>query len=199
MNPRILRTPFVAAPLLVLAYGVIRILDGLDGSRGPGLAWTTGHLAFIAALILFVPIFWQLRRMAGRDTVATVSAVTGLAGGAAFLAQFTIDIVVGFMAADHAAMGPLFDRVQSIPGVSPVVYGVGPALFSIGQLALAVQLAFLGRVRAWVPVLVLAYSLLPLIDKDLIPLSAVCLLVSFVPLARRATVSAPVAPGAVRT
>ncbi|MBE1562047.1 hypothetical protein [Nonomuraea africana] len=25
---------FIAAPLLLLAYGVIRILDGLDGSRG---------------------------------------------------------------------------------------------------------------------------------------------------------------------
>ena len=46
MNPRI---AFIAAPLLVLAYGVIRILDGLDGSRGPGLAWTSGHIAFMAA------------------------------------------------------------------------------------------------------------------------------------------------------
>ncbi|GIH75185.1 hypothetical protein [Planobispora longispora] len=189
MNPRV---PFIAAPLLVLAYGVIRIIDGLDGSRGPGPAWTTGHLAFIAALVLFVPIFWQMRRMAGRDTIATVSAVTGLAGGAAFLAQFTIDIVVGFMAADHAAMGVLFDRVQSVPGVSPVVYVAGPALFCVGQLALAVRLALLGRVKAWVPALVLAYSLLPFIDKDLIPLGAVCLLVSFIPLARQAAAPVPV-------
>ncbi|MFC7646417.1 hypothetical protein ACFQX6_41970 [Streptosporangium lutulentum] len=61
MNPRI---AFIAAPLLVMAYGVIRILDGLDGSRGPGLAWTSGHLAFMAALILFVSTFLQMRRMA---------------------------------------------------------------------------------------------------------------------------------------
>jgi hypothetical protein len=63
MNPRI---AFVAAPLFVMAYGVIRLLDGLDGSRGPGLAWTSGHIAFITAMILFISTFVQMRRMAGR-------------------------------------------------------------------------------------------------------------------------------------
>ncbi|MGO4430608.1 hypothetical protein AB4Z54_70545, partial [Streptomyces sp. MCAF7] len=48
---------FIAAPLLVIVYGLIRILDGLDGERGPGPAWMTGHLAFLAALLLFVPVF----------------------------------------------------------------------------------------------------------------------------------------------
>ncbi|GAA3079399.1 hypothetical protein [Streptosporangium carneum] len=50
MKPRV---AFVAASLLVLAYGVIRILDGLDGSRGSGLAWTVGHLTGRSAVSRF--------------------------------------------------------------------------------------------------------------------------------------------------
>ncbi|MFI7633243.1 hypothetical protein [Nonomuraea sp. NPDC049400] len=183
MNSRI---AFIAAPVLVFAYGVIRILDGLDGSRGPGLAWTTGHLAFMAALVLFVGIFWQMRRMAGGNALSTVSAVAGTAGVVALLAQFGIDIAVGFMAADHAGMSVLFEQVKAVPGVPIAVYEGGPILFYLGQLALVGQLAAMGRVKAWTPVLVLADLVLPFIDKDLIPLGAVCLLVSFVPLARTA-------------
>ncbi|RVX45251.1 hypothetical protein EDD27_8038 [Nonomuraea polychroma] len=182
MNPRF---AFIAAPLLVLAYGVIRILDGLDGSRGPGIAWTTGHLAFIGALVLFVPIFWRLRQMAGGKALATMSAVAGTAGIVALLAQFGIDIVIGFMAADHDAMGPLFDQVQAVPGVQLAIYDAGPYLFYVAQLALVIHAAFRKEVKAWTPVLVLIDLMLPLIDKDLIPVGAVFLLVSFWPLARR--------------
>ncbi|MFI7616083.1 hypothetical protein ACIBP6_33160 [Nonomuraea terrae] len=187
MNSRI---SFVAAPLLVLAYGVIRILDGLDGSRGPGLAWTAGHLAFMAALVLFVQIFWRLRAMAGRNGLATVTAAAGTVGIATLLAQFGIDIVVGFMAADHDAMGPLFDQVQSVPGGQLAIYDGGPFLFYLAQLGLVVQLAVMRRTKAWTPVLVLIDLALPFADKDLIPLGAVFLLVSFLPLARRTTEAA---------
>ncbi len=38
-----------------MVYGLVRLLHGLDGTHGPGLLWTAGHLAFLAALILFVP------------------------------------------------------------------------------------------------------------------------------------------------
>ncbi|MEU6792602.1 hypothetical protein ABZ907_12945 [Nonomuraea wenchangensis] len=191
-----LRTAFIAAPLLVFAYGVIRILDGLDGERGPGLAWTTGHLAFIAALLLFVPIYWRLRRMAGGGALATATATAGTIGVAALVGQFGIDLVVGFMSADHAAMGVLFDQVQSVPGVSFAVYDVLPFLFYTGQIALVTQLAVQRRIKVWTPVLVLADLVLPFVDKDLIPLGALFLLVSFVPLAR-ASAAAPVRPAAV--
>ncbi|MEV0235593.1 hypothetical protein [Nonomuraea sp. NPDC050786] len=180
------RFSFIAAPVLVFAYGVIRILDGLDGSRGPGLAWTTGHLAFMAALVLFVHIFWQLRRMAGANALATVSAVAGTAGVVALLAQFGIDIAIGFMSADHAAMSGLFEQVKEVPGVPFVVYDGVPILFFACQLALVGQLAVMRRVKAWTPALVLVDLVVPFIDKDLIPLGSVCLLISFVPLVRAA-------------
>ncbi|GAA3672074.1 hypothetical protein GCM10022224_040330 [Nonomuraea antimicrobica] len=182
------RFAYIAAPLLVFAYGVLRIIDGLDGSRGPGFAWTAGHLAFMAALVLFAQIFWRLRAMAGRDALSTVSAVAGTVGVATLLAQFGIDVVVGFLAADHEGMGVLFDSVQSVPGVSIVVYSGGPVLFSLGLPALMVQLAVRRRVKAWMPVLVLLDVTLPFVDKDLIPLGALFLLISFVSLARQAPV-----------
>jgi len=195
MNPRL---AFVAAPLLIFGYGVIRILDGLDGARGPGLAWTAGHLCFLGAMALFVSTFWQMRQMLGGGAFATVTTIAGTAGVAALFAQFSIDIVVGFLATDHAAMGDLFDQVQSVPGVSAIVYNFGPYLFSIGQLVLAIQVATARQVKIWTPLLVAADLAMPLIDKDLIPIGAICLLISFLPLARRTLVPAAAMPSAAR-
>ncbi|WP_214326372.1 hypothetical protein [Nonomuraea sediminis] len=179
------RAAFVVAPLLVLAYGLIRIVDGFDGSRGPGIAWTTGHLAFLGALALFVPIFLEMRRMLGRTWPATLSVVVGVVGIACAGAQFAIDIVIGFMASSHEAMSPLFDQVRAVPGVSLAVYDAGPFLFYAAQLALVVQLAVARQVKWWTPVLVMLDFAVPTVNKDLIPLGALCLLVSFLPMIRR--------------
>ncbi|MFF0244146.1 hypothetical protein [Streptosporangium sandarakinum] len=181
MNPRI---AFVAAPVLTFAYGVIRILDGLDGSRGPGLAWTTGHLAFIGALVFFAVAFHEMRRLAGRGRSATGLASAGYVGIATLIAQFAIDIVLGFRSADHAAMGVLFDQVQAVPGVQQVIYDFGPLLFFVAQIGLVLQLAIQRRVKAWTPVLVVADVLVPFVEKDLMPLGAAFLLISFLALAR---------------
>ena len=181
------RTALIAAPLLVLAYGVLRIADGLDGVRGPGLAWTVGHLAFLGALTLFIPIFWEMRRMLGRSAVATATLVAGVVGIGCAAAQFTIDIIVGFLAADHDAMSPMFEQVQAVPGVSVAVYSVGPILFYVAQLAFAALLAGHRLVKFWVPVAVLAEIVLSVVSKDLIPVGAVLLFVSFLPLMGRRT------------
>ncbi|MFI7110216.1 hypothetical protein ACIBK9_28165 [Nonomuraea sp. NPDC050227] len=204
MNPRI---AFVAAPVLTFAYGVLRILDGLDGSRGPGPAWTTGHLAFIGALAFFAVTFHEMRRLAGRGRLATGLAVAGYVGIATLIAQFSIDIVVGFRSADHAAMGVLFDQVQSVPGVQQVVYDFGPMLFFVAQIGLVLQLAVQRRVKAWTPVLVVADVMVPFVEKDLMPLGAACLLVSFLAMAQvsrasraadgRHRVAEPAVPAAV--
>lgn len=185
-----LRSAFVAAPVLLFAYGVIRILDGLDGSRGPGPAWTVGHLAFLGALAAFVPVFSHLRALIG-GRLAGATAAVGYAGMAALAVQFAIDLAVGFAAADKAEMSTLFDRVQSVPGIIPVVYVIGPNLFFVALLALAVELAVARRVKAWVPVLVLADVTLPLVDKDFIPVGAILLLIAFLPLIRRPTPPTP--------
>ncbi|MEU4769013.1 hypothetical protein AB0H12_37770 [Actinosynnema sp. NPDC023794] len=177
------RPEFVAAPLLVLTYGVFRIIDGFDGERGPGPAWTIGHLAFLAALALFIGIFRQMRRLIGPS--ARVTAVVAAVGALALFGQFAVDVVAGFVADDHAGMATWTREVRTLPGVSTVVYDLGPYLFYVGQLVLVVQLALHRHVKAWTPVLVFADLAMPLVDKDLIPVGAVLMLVSFLPLARR--------------
>ncbi|GGU90479.1 hypothetical protein GCM10010182_01330 [Actinomadura cremea] len=195
MNPRI---AFIAAPLLTLAYGVIRILDGLDGSRGPGIAWTAGHLAFIAAMGLFVHIFWRMRRMAGGNALSTVIAGIATAGALALITQFTIDVVAGLLSADNLSMSLLIRDIRGTPGVTLAAYDIGPYLFYIGQFALVVQLAVMRRIKMWTPFLVLVDLVMPNIDKDLIPLGAILLLVSFASISHRGTpaVSRPVPPAA---
>jgi len=194
MNPR---TVFIAAPLFTLSYGVIRILDGLDGSRGPGLAWTTGHLAFLAAMACFVAIFGHLRRMAEHDVFSKVASVIATIGVAALCGQFVIDLVNGFVSADHAAMAVHSASIHDIPGVAPALYDVGPYFFYAGQLALVVRLAVLRKIKLWTPFLVLCDLLFPIIDKDFIPLGAALLLVSFVSISKQVPVTAERAPALI--
>jgi hypothetical protein len=179
------RTAYITAPLLVMAYGVIRIIDGLDGSRGPGPAWTIGHIAFLAALALFVVIFRDMWLILGRTRLATAHLVVGIVGIACAGTQFVIDIAIGFMAVDHDAMGPLFEQVQAVPGAQLVIYDAGPFLFYVAQLALVVHVAARKQVKYWTPALVAVDLALPLINKDLMSVGALFLLVSLWPLARR--------------
>jgi hypothetical protein len=180
-----LRFSFIAAPMLSLAYGVARFLDGLDGERGPGLAWTVGHLAFLAALVCFGKVFAEIRTILGRSTGSTVAAAIGFAGIGFAGAQFAIDVVLGLVCGDHDAMDVAYGRIQGVPGVQAAVYDFGPLLFFVAQIALSVLLARGGKVRWWAPLLVVVDLMVPFTDKDLIPLGAVCLLISYWPLARR--------------
>ncbi|MEU3730686.1 hypothetical protein AB0E81_14880 [Streptomyces sp. NPDC033538] len=179
------RTVMFAVPALTLTYGLFRIADGLDGERGPGPAWTLGHLAFCAALVLFAVVFRWLRALApSGDRVAAVAHWAATAGAAVLLVQFGIDLVAGAVSADHLEMSRFMGRVSQVPGVAPVVYDFGPYLFYVGMLALIARLAVVRVVRPWTAFLVLADLVMPLADKDLIPVGALLLSVSFAQLAR---------------
>jgi hypothetical protein len=182
---------FLAAPVLTFVYGGLRLLDGLDGEHGPGFAWTAGHLAFIAALALFVSIFWTLRGMVGRGVVATVLTGLGFVGVAALFVQFSIDLVVGFLSADHAAMSARFEVIQAVPGVQAVVYDIVPMLLYVALLALIVQLAAQRRVKLWIALLTLGGLLIPVAGKDLMPLAAICMLIAFLPITRQLAAASP--------
>ncbi|MEU6116630.1 hypothetical protein ABZ840_19100 [Streptomyces sp. NPDC047117] len=175
---------FLYGPLLFGAYGVIRLLDGLDGTKGPGLAWTTGHLCFLAGLAFFAQGFAVMRRMAGKDRWSSAGFWIGGAGVVALAVQFGVDIVTGLMAGSHAEMAELTGGFQSVPGVELAFYLLGPMLFFLGQLLLTGRLAALRVLAPWAPVLVLADSLASYALKDLIPLGAALLLLSYAPLWR---------------
>lgn len=175
---------FVLAPVLVLVYSLVRLLDGLDGSFGPGLAWTVGHLAFLAALALFVPLVLELARRARHRRTAVGLAAFGLLGVAAGAVQFGIDLVVGFLSADRPEMGAYFDRIQQVPGILPAVYTVGPTFFYVGLVALVAMQAIAGRIGWWSPALVTIGIGAVVASKDLLPLSALLNLAGLAPLGR---------------
>ncbi|MEU3406420.1 hypothetical protein ABZ766_21115 [Streptomyces sp. NPDC006670] len=180
------RGAFVAGPLCVLAYGVIRLADP---GHGPGPAWTVGHVFLAAGLVLFGAVFLGMRRLAvpaGRAgrLGAGVATGLGLAGAAAAVAQAGIDLAVGFRSADRAGMDRLFEQVQSRPGVEPVVYSVGPMLFYVGLLWLVTQLAVQRRTGVWRPVAVLLGTAVMAVSLDLMPLGALLFGAALSPLGR---------------
>jgi hypothetical protein len=170
---------FVAGPLLLGGYGMVRLLTD---HHGPGAGWTVGHLLFLAGLVLFTPV---LLTLGDRPGAAPVIAAVGLLGLAASAAQAVIDIVAGLVADDRAGMNVVFHQVQSVPGLLPAVYLIGPALFYLCLIALAV----LGRRELgwWSPVLLTVGTALTLVDLDLIPLTAVCFLFALGPYGVRRT------------
>jgi hypothetical protein len=179
------RIAFLAAPILMLIYGLIRLFDG---HHGPGLGWTAGHIAYLSAAVLFVPVCLQLRRIGatGHRRTAGVLCSVALFGLLAIAVQAAIDLVIGFRAADKAAMRVLDHQVQSYPGVMPAIYTVGPVLFYLGVVALVAQLAVLRRAGVWTPFVMMAGTVMPAINLDLIPVGACCFLLVTTPLALRA-------------
>lgn len=192
----LIRITFVAAPAMVLAYGVVRLIDGRDGVHGPGLAWTVGHSLFLVGLVLFGAVLVGLRRMvpAGarpRRIVADLATVVGFAGLLPFVRGIIIDIVAGIRAADRPEMERLSDRYHDIPGLLPsAYYDLGPVLFEIGLVALLVLLAAGRRMPWWSPVLmVLGFAVIP-VNLDLLPLGGAIMGVALAPGAARRRVPA---------
>ncbi|MFD7263959.1 hypothetical protein [Streptomyces sp. NPDC059874] len=179
------RAAFITAPLCILAYGAIRLSDP---DHGPGLAWTTGHIALLAGVLQFALVFPALRRMTGPATGAAgrlsagAAASLGLTGTLAVVAQAAIDLVVGLRAADRPGMERLFEEVQSHPGVLPAVYTVGPTLFYVGLVWLMVQLAVQRRISPWRPVVVVLGTVTMAASLDLMPIGALLFAVALFPL-----------------
>lgn len=178
---------FITAPLLLGAYGIVRLIDGADGNHGPGVAWTVGHLLFLAGFVLYGAVLIGLRRLiVSRRGVATAAVVAGLIGVVAFVRVIVIDLIVGFRASDLAGMtriGDQYDRWPGDLGVYDTLYEVGPLLFLISLLTLSILLALQHRtLPVWSPVLLVLGFVLITVNLDLMPLGATLLLLSLLPL-----------------
>ncbi|HEX2313539.1 MAG TPA: hypothetical protein VHJ17_07405 [Thermomonospora sp.] len=197
------RVAFHLAPALMLAYGVVRLIDGRDGQHGPGPAWTVGHLLFLASLLLYggviTGLHGRIRATAGgtarRITAGVTSAVAAF-GLLTFVRVAIVDIVVGLRAADPAEKSVLADRYADVPAVLPqAVYEIGPVLFMIGLLALLIQTAIVtpGR-RAFAalsPVLVALGFVTITLNLDLLPAGAALIWLALTLATRRQTPAFP--------
>ncbi|WP_106403357.1 hypothetical protein [Actinocorallia populi] len=188
------RIAFHLAPALMLAYGVVRLVDGRDGQYGPGPAWTVGHLLFLGSLLLYAGVIAGLyARAAGggparRITAGSVTAVAAF-GLVAFVRVAIVDIIVGLQAADAAEKSMLADRYADVPSVLPqALYDIGPMFFMLGLIALLVQVAFLPPYRrtaaALSPVLAVLGFVVITLDLNLLPAGAALIWLALLPFAR---------------
>ncbi|MBO0867978.1 MAG: hypothetical protein J2P15_05385 [Micromonosporaceae bacterium] len=174
------RVAAIGAPVLLFLYGVLRLIDGMDGHRGPGFAWNLGHTLFLIAFLLFGSLVVGLRQLVavpGRPArvVASLATAAGLFGAACFV---------------WGILGDLFARVHDTAPVPGPLAAAGPLVFQVGILGLLVMLvaARPRRLPFWTPLLVLGGFLLFAIDLDLIPVGALIVLCGLSPLARRSPV-----------
>lgn len=176
-------TAFIAAPIFMLTYGVIRLLGG---HPGPGPGWTIGHLAFLIALFLFGLVLLGLRRLAqsrrrGLQVAADLATAAGFLGLVAMIIQISVDLFVGMASADHAEMSRMFDNFQSWPGVTPAIYTIVPQLLFVGLIALGVLAALTRRMHPLGVILMIAGTALAAVNLDLLPAAALCYLLALVP------------------
>ncbi|MGA5302583.1 hypothetical protein ACPCHT_21830 [Nucisporomicrobium flavum] len=165
----------VTAPALMVAYGILRWIDGLDGHRKGGPAWNVGHVAFFLAIVLFAVLAGSLRRSVvadapGRRVLAGVATGAVMVGAACFLW-----VIAGDLSAAFRDAAPL-------PGV---LEAAGPALFQVGLLSLLVLLVVARRLPVWSPVLVLAGFAGIAVSLDLLPVASLVVAAGLAPLAAR--------------
>jgi hypothetical protein len=181
--PQLVRLAALAAPTLLLLYGVLLLIDGLDGHHGRGLAWNLGHTLFFIAFVLLGVLTVGLRQLVAATRVRT-RMVANLA---------TVAGLVGIACFEWGILGDLFPDVHEAAPVPQVLQGIGPLLFQLGTLTLLVMLvtARPRRLPVRSPVLVLVGFLLFAVNLDLIPVGALLLLIGLAPLARRPPAGAP--------
>ncbi|RKR92167.1 hypothetical protein BDK92_6601 [Micromonospora pisi] len=175
-TPPHVRIPAVLASALLFLYGVLRLVDGLDGDHGPGPAWNLGHAFFLVAFVALGILTIGLRQVAPAVTVRTrllanLATVAGLFGVACFLWVILGDLFAGLRDA-----APLPDPLEMI----------GPILFQLGILTLLTMLVTTRprRLPAWSPVLVFTGFLSIGVNLDLLPVGALLILAGLAPLTR---------------
>jgi protein-S-isoprenylcysteine O-methyltransferase Ste14 len=181
--PRLVRICAVAAPVLLLLYGLLRFSDNSDGRRGSGLAWNLGHTLFFVAFVLLAILAVGLRQLLVSSAAPIKSIIASLAAGVAVLgAACFLWVILGDLFERFAAAAPLPDQLMT----------AGPLLFQLGTLTLLTQLAITQprRLPLWCPLLVLLGFVAIAANDNLLPVAAVLLIAGLAPiaLARRSAI-----------
>ncbi|MEU3950936.1 hypothetical protein AB0F45_01220 [Streptomyces achromogenes] len=163
-------------PLLLLSYGVLRLIDGMDGHHGPGLAWNMGHLCFLAAFLLLGVLVRELRALipattARMRTAAGAATAAGLFGAACFV---------------WVILGDLFPALSDTAPLPAPLQLAGPLAFQLGLLTLLIMLVTTRprQLPIWSPALAFVFFLLITVNLDLLPLAALILMAALTPLTR---------------
>ncbi|MEV4278925.1 hypothetical protein [Actinoplanes xinjiangensis] len=165
----IVRRAAVGAPMLLLAYGLLRLLGGLDGTYRQGLAWNLALPALFASMVLFGVLAAAVRPLvpSGARAAAALAAVATVAGTVCFVWAAT-----GLLSTAAGEAAPTPVRIA------------GPLLFSLGMLTILGLLVAARHAPAWSPLLFGAGIAAMLIDADSLAPAALILLAALAPLAR---------------
>ncbi|RLP98310.1 hypothetical protein EAD98_04795 [Micromonospora sp. CV4] len=180
---RLVRAAAVGAPVLLMLYGILRIIDGLDGDHGPGWAWDLGHALFLVAFVLFASLIVGMRRLLASAGVAG-SRSTGLR---VLLDAATAAGLVGAGAFLWVILGDLFPRLGDAAALPDPAMAAGPLLFQFGLLTLLVRAAVV-RPRllpVWGPPLVLLGFVSIAVNLDLLPVGGALILSGLLPIGRQ--------------
>jgi hypothetical protein len=158
----------------MFGYGLFWLVDGLDGSHGPGFAWYAGHTLFLLSFLGYGGLLLGLRRVTGGPAAGILTGV-GLAGVAGFLWVIATDLV------------PALDDAVETPDLVMIA---GPLLFEVGAVGLLV-LAVRRRLVPWWSPVVVTVGFLPIaVSLSLLSVAAAIILVGLWPLGRAAVVPA---------
>lgn len=190
INDRTIRASFIAAPVFLILYGIARLLDGLDGNYGPGIAWTVGHIMFLLGLLTFgLVIIGLYQRVDGgtsrRRFISGLAAILGLIGLLVFVRVALIDIITGLRATDHTAMRVISNQLNAYPNAMLLpASNLGPLFFQVGLLILMLQLAILTprQIPWWSPVTLLLGFLMLGFNLNLLLPGAILIGVALLPL-----------------
>lgn len=166
-----IRIAAIGAPVLILLYGLLRLIDVMNHNQGHGFNWNLGHAFFLTAFVLLGVLIAELRRLVPAKTKpvkagASILMTAGLTGAACFF---------------WGILGDLFSNVAPLPGILKIA---GPLLFQAGMLGLLIMLSVMRphRLPVWSPAFVLIGFLLFAINLNLIPLGALVILLGLSPL-----------------
>jgi hypothetical protein len=139
---------FIAAPALFLAGWIVIVATREGAIRD----WLLAHVLLFSGTVLLIPALFELRSVArsfGSDGTAETGMLLALAGLPFWCGQLAIDLAVGLVVPDRAAMGATFDRITSQPLMSLAFYTIGPALLWVGVGVLAVAVALSSAPFGW--------------------------------------------------
>ncbi|MFJ4712035.1 hypothetical protein [Streptomyces sp. NPDC088785] len=177
-TPPTARRLAVAIPLLLLSYGVLRLIDGMDGSHGPGVAWNLGHTCFLGAFLLLGLLVVRLRSRVPAASLSRRVATETATGAGLFGAACFVWVILG-------------DLAPALPALPGPLRLVGPLCFQLALLALLTMLAAARHVPARTPALTALAFVLITVDLDLLPAAALALLAAFAPLTHTPAAARP--------
>jgi hypothetical protein len=171
--PRLIKICALAAPALLLVYGLLRFVDGLDGDRGNGPAWDLGHIAFFLGIALFAVLAVAVRGFRPPAARWQRALLDGAVAAAVFGAGCFLWVITGDLSEGFKDAAPLPDLLEM----------AGPLLFQVGLLTLLGRLVVLRRLPVWSPVATFLGFLAIAVSLDLLPLAAVLIGAALLPLA----------------